>query len=66
MKALLATDPTVVGPYNLVGRLGSGGMGQVYLGMSPTAEQVAVKVIKSSLLDDGDFRDRFALAPISA
>jgi len=61
MEALLAADPTVVGPYNLMGRLGSGGMGQVYLGMSPTAEQVAVKVIKSPLLDDGDFRDRFAL-----
>lgn len=61
MEALLAADPVVVGPYNLVGRLGSGGMGQVYLGVSPTAERVAVKVIKSPLLDDGDFRDRFAL-----
>jgi serine/threonine protein kinase len=61
MEALLTADPTVVGPYKLVGRLGSGGMGQVYLGVSPTAEQVAVKVIRSSLLDDGDFRDRFAL-----
>jgi eukaryotic-like serine/threonine-protein kinase len=60
MEALLAADPREVGPYRISGRLGSGGMGQVFLGVSPTADRVAVKVIKSPLLDDADFRERFA------
>lgn len=65
MEALLAADPKQVGPYRIVGRLGSGGMGQVFLGLSPTADRVAVKVIKSPLLDDADFRERFALEVIN-
>ena len=65
MEALLAADPKSVGPYKIVGRLGSGGMGQVFLGVSPTADRVAVKVIKSPLLDDADFRERFALEVVN-
>ncbi|MEU4564656.1 serine/threonine-protein kinase [Actinoplanes sp. NPDC023936] len=65
MEALLAEDPQQVGPYKIVGRLGAGGMGQVFLGVSPTADRVAVKVIKSVLLDDADFRERFALEVVN-
>jgi hypothetical protein len=46
VDGLAPSDPRRAGPYTLVARLGSGGMGRVYLGFSPAAERVAVKVIK--------------------
>jgi serine/threonine protein kinase/outer membrane protein assembly factor BamB len=48
-----------IGPYRLLGELGSGGMGAVYLARSPGARLVAVKVIRPELADDGGFRERF-------
>jgi serine/threonine protein kinase len=60
MQPLRATDPTKLGPYRLAGRLGSGGMGVVYLGVSPTADRFAIKVITPGLVGDNEFRDRFA------
>ncbi len=45
---LLQTDPSQVGRYRLVARLGAGGMGVVYLGVDPTGHQVAVKVLRPS------------------
>jgi serine/threonine protein kinase len=53
-------DPDMVGPYRLVGRLGGGGMGQVYLARSPGGRTVAVKVIRPELAEDEAFRARFA------
>jgi hypothetical protein len=50
----------MVGPYRLLGRLGAGGMGQVYLARSPGGRAVAVKVIRPELTEDRGFRDRFA------
>jgi eukaryotic-like serine/threonine-protein kinase len=52
-------DPIAMGPYQLLGRLGAGGMGQVYLGGSPGGRHVAVKVIRSELAALPEFRIRF-------
>jgi serine/threonine protein kinase len=57
---LQAGDPESAGPYRLLGRLGGGGMGRVYLGRSPGGRLVAVKVIRPELAEDADFRTRFA------
>jgi len=60
-QALKPGDPRWAGPYELLERLGSGGMGQVFLGRSPGGRPVAVKVIRPELLGgQSDFRDRFA------
>src|SRR5215813_13237718 len=59
MRALGAADPTSVGPFQLLGVLGSGGMGRVYLGTSRTGRRVAIKVIRPDLAEDAVFRDRF-------
>ena len=57
---LQAGDPQQVGPYRLVGRLGAGGMGQVFLARSAGGRLVAVKVIRAELADEPGFRARFA------
>ncbi|WP_345678703.1 serine/threonine-protein kinase, partial [Yinghuangia aomiensis] len=59
MHRLDATDPTRVGPYTLLGRLGAGGMGRVYLGRSAAGRTVAVKVVRGELARDAGFRERF-------
>ena len=53
-------DPAQVGPYQMVGRLGGGGMGQVFLGRSAGGRLVAVKVIRTDLAEESGFRARFA------
>jgi hypothetical protein len=52
-------DPEQVGGFVLLGRLGAGAMGQVYLGRSAAGRLVAVKTIKSELAEEPDFRTRF-------
>jgi hypothetical protein len=60
LDELQSSDPRRIGPYLLEGRLGSGGMGRVYLGRSPGGRNVAIKVIRAELAENADFRARFA------
>jgi serine/threonine protein kinase len=60
IKQLRSADPVLVGPYRLLGRLGAGGMGQVYLARSQGGRLVAIKVIRPEIAEDVEFRARFA------
>jgi hypothetical protein len=53
-------DPERIGPYVILGRLGAGAMGQVFLGRSAAGRLVAVKTIKVELAEEAGFRTRFA------
>ena len=59
LQPLRRWDPEQIGGYVLVGRLGAGAMGQVYLGRSAAGRLVAVKTIKSELAEEPDFRTKF-------
>ena len=59
MDPLRPGDPRSVGRYRLIGRLGEGGMGVVFLGLSPGGRQVAVKLIHPGHAVPR-FRERFA------
>lgn len=58
-RPLRSTDPTRIGDYELTGRIGGGGMGDVFLGRSPGGRPAAVKVVRDLLADDPRFRERF-------
>lgn len=57
--ALRETDPAEVGGYRIEDRLGSGGMGVVYLARSASGRRLAVKVVHAQYADDDEFRTRF-------
>ena len=59
MQPLTSDDPAEVGSYRLQARLGAGGMGRVYLAHTPAGRPVALKVVRSELSHDQDFRVRF-------
>ena len=63
---LQPADPRLIGPYQLVGRLGAGGMGRVFLGVSAAGRPVAVKVIHARLAADPEFRARFSIEVAAA
>ncbi|MFF0424105.1 serine/threonine-protein kinase [Streptomyces sp. NPDC004520] len=60
MESLNAEDPVSVGPFRLIGRLGVGGMGRVFLARSAGGRTVAVKVVHAELAAQEEFRRRFA------
>lgn len=59
IRPLAAGDPVRIGPYPLLGRLGAGGMGRVFLARSPGGRTVAVKVVHEEHIANGEFRARF-------
>jgi hypothetical protein len=59
VEPLRRWDPDQIGSFALLGRLGAGAMGQVYLGRSAAGRLVAVKTIKAELAEEPDFRTRF-------
>jgi serine/threonine protein kinase len=59
VRPLRPGDPQWLGHYRLTGRLGSGGMGVVYLAEDPTGALVAVKLVHANLAGQPEFRDRF-------
>lgn len=61
MDSLKLSDPRRIGKYVLYGRLGTGGMGEVFFGRSPGGRAVAVKLIYPLFADDAEFRRRFRL-----
>ena len=63
---LQPSDPRLIGPYQLIGRLGAGGMGRVFLGVSTAGRPVAVKIIHAELAADPEFRARFAVEVAAA
>lgn len=59
MEALTPEDPRTLGAYRLLARLGSGGMGRVYLARSDRGRTVAVKLVHPELATQEEFRSRF-------
>jgi serine/threonine protein kinase len=59
VRGLQSGEPRQIGPYRLIGQLGCGGMGRVYLGLSAGGRPVAVKVIRAELAADPEFRISF-------
>lgn len=59
MQPLEAGEPRAIGAYRLLGRLGAGGMGRVYLGRSAGGRTVAVKIVHPHFASDPEFRARF-------
>ncbi|WP_217168862.1 serine/threonine-protein kinase [Streptomyces sp. AC512_CC834] len=59
MRKLGDGDPQRIGAYRLLGRLGAGGMGHVYLARSDRGRTVAVKLVREELAALEEFRGRF-------
>ncbi|WP_194818141.1 serine/threonine-protein kinase [Nocardia sp. XZ_19_385] len=66
MQPLGVNDPRRIGDYRILGVLGAGGMGKVYLGRNAGGRTVAVKVIRPDLVGNGEFRARFEREVIAA
>lgn len=59
MAKLGPADPQRICAYRLLGRLGAGGMGQVYLARSGRGRTVAIKSVSAELAEQREFHNRF-------
>ncbi|MCS0635888.1 PQQ-binding-like beta-propeller repeat protein [Streptomyces sp. LP05-1] len=59
MDQLTQHDPRRIGPFEVLARLGAGGMGLVYLARSASGRRVAIKTVRTELAEDQLFRVRF-------
>jgi serine/threonine protein kinase len=57
---LEAGDPRSLGQYEVIGRLGAGGQGAVFLGKAGNGEYVAIKLLHAQMAADPAARQRFA------
>src|ERR1700760_679559 len=60
VQPLRRWDPDRIGPSAIIGKLGAGAMGQVFLARSAAGRLVAVKTIRIELAEEPGFRARFA------
>lgn len=60
MEPLKSNDPSVLGDWRVMGRLGQGGFGTVFLA-EKGAQKAAIKVIKSEFLEESDARARLTI-----
>ena len=58
-ESLQPNDPTSFGQYSVIGRLGRGGQGIVYLARDSEGQKYAVKVLNEQWSQDADLRKRF-------
>ncbi|MET9515750.1 PQQ-binding-like beta-propeller repeat protein [Streptomyces sp. NPDC002994] len=61
LSPLTHDDPAALDGYRLIARLGSGGMGTVYLARAATGRTVALKTMHARIATDPTFRSRFRL-----
>ncbi|MFJ4776753.1 serine/threonine-protein kinase [Streptomyces sp. NPDC088762] len=60
MESLRHGDPSEIGGYRLLGRLGEGGMGEVFLARTASGRPLALKTVHRDLSAEPDFAERFA------
>jgi serine/threonine protein kinase len=58
LEALLPTDPRMIARFQVLARLGAGGMGEVFLALTPDGRQVAVKIVRGGF-DGAEAMARF-------
>ncbi|MFF8477914.1 protein kinase [Streptomyces sp. NPDC015414] len=66
MKTLGVGDPLRLGPYRLLGVLGEGGMGKVYVGEDGRGGVAAIKVLRPELAHDQNLARRFVREALAA
>jgi beta-lactam-binding protein with PASTA domain/serine/threonine protein kinase len=66
MESLTEQDPRSIGGFEVRARIGKGGFGQVYLGLSPAGRAVAIKVLLTEVQEDRGFLRRFRLEVAAA
>ncbi|MFD2421851.1 WD40 repeat domain-containing serine/threonine protein kinase [Amycolatopsis pigmentata] len=66
LESLAEGDPRTIGDYRLRARLGTGGMGRVYLGHTRGGRPLAIKLVRDELAAESEFRQRFRREVVAA